>query len=146
MSERVKRHILCLQMLNRNTNTKLRNAVLANADADLICSLCECAYNSLKGNVKLTKSQKKNTPKVQKTFTPVVIETNDYSEEEEYPASWWIPVGLVGPVGRVDLSTIAETVCGSVDRAREKVGVDRPAIGGNVVSASADYDYDTCPN
>ena len=43
MSERVKRHILCLQMFNWYKNTKLRNAVLANADADLICSLCECA-------------------------------------------------------------------------------------------------------
>ena len=63
---------------------------------------------------KIDEALEKNTPKVQKTFTPVVIETNDYSEEEEYPANWWIPV--------------------------------RPAIGGNVVSASADYDYDTCPN
>ena len=95
---------------------------------------------------KIYEESENNTPKVQKTFTFVVIETNDYSEEEEYPANWWIPVGLAGPIGRVDPSTIAETVCGSGDGAREKVGVGRPAIGGNVVSASADYDYDTCPN
>ena len=95
---------------------------------------------------KIVEESEKNTPKLQKTFTPVIIETNDFSEEEEYPANWRIPVGLACPVGRVDHSTIAETVCGSVDGPREKVGVGRPAIGGNVVSASADYDYDTCPN
>ena len=72
---------------------------------------------------KIDEESEKNTPKVQKTFTPVVIETNDYSEEEEYHANWWISVGLAGPFGRVDPSTIAETVCGSVDGAREKDGV-----------------------
>ena len=95
---------------------------------------------------KIDEGSEKNTPKVQKTFTPVVLETNDYSEEEEYPANWWIPVGFAGPVGRVDPSTIAETVCGSVDGARQTVGIGRPAICGEFVSASADYDYDTCPN
>ena len=51
---RVKRHILCLHMLNIHKNIKLRNAVLA--DADLICDPCE--YNLLKGNVPLTRKQK----------------------------------------------------------------------------------------
>ena len=40
MSGRVKRLVLCLQMLNRTKNTKLRNAVLEYADADLISALC----------------------------------------------------------------------------------------------------------
>ena len=49
MSELVKRHILCIQALNRYKNNKLRRAILANADADLICALAECSYNILKG-------------------------------------------------------------------------------------------------
>ena len=59
MSELVKRHILCIQALNRYKNNKLRKAILANADADLICALAECAYNILKGNVPLTPTHRR---------------------------------------------------------------------------------------
>ena len=58
MSGRVKRLVLCLQMLNRTKNTKLRNAVLEYADADLISALCECAQNILRGTVRLTPREK----------------------------------------------------------------------------------------
>ena len=141
MSERVKRHILCLQMLNRNKNTKLRNAVLANADADLVCSLYECAYNILKGNVKLTKGQKKNSESTESIY-------NCCPRNKRLQRRRGISCKLVDScrLCRVDPSTIAETVCGSVDGARQKVGIGRPAICGEFVSASADYDYDTCPN
>ena len=46
MSGRVKRNVLCLQMLNRTKNTKLRKAILEYADADLISALCECTQHS----------------------------------------------------------------------------------------------------
>ena len=58
MSVRVKRHVLCLQMLNRTKNTKLRKAILEYADADLISALCECAHNILRGTVRLTPREK----------------------------------------------------------------------------------------
>ena len=58
MSGRVKRHVLCLQMLNRTKNTKLRKAILEYADADLISALCECAHNILRGTVRLTPREK----------------------------------------------------------------------------------------
>ena len=51
MSDLVKRHILCIQALNRHKSTKLRRAIIANADADLLCALAECAYNILKKNI-----------------------------------------------------------------------------------------------
>ena len=39
MSGRVKRHVLCLQMINRTKNTKLRKDILEYADADLrVCT------------------------------------------------------------------------------------------------------------
>ena len=50
MSGRVKRHVLCLQMLNRTKNTKLRKAILEHADADLISALCECCTQHSKRN------------------------------------------------------------------------------------------------
>ena len=58
MSECVKRHVLCLQMLARKKNAKLKKAIIASADINLICSIAECAYNFLKGNVRLTPMQK----------------------------------------------------------------------------------------
>ena len=58
MSGRVKRHVLCLQMLNRTKNTKLRKAILEYAEADLISALCECAHNILRGTVRLTPREK----------------------------------------------------------------------------------------
>ena len=51
MSGRVKRHVLCLQMLNRTKNTKLRKAILEYDDA-------ECAHNFLRGTVRLTPREK----------------------------------------------------------------------------------------
>ena len=66
MSELVKRHILCIQALNRYKNNKLRRAILANADADLICALAECAYNILKGNVPLTPTHRRRLIKYRK--------------------------------------------------------------------------------
>ena len=58
MSECINRHVLCVQMLARKKNAKLKKTIIANADSDLICSIAECAYNIPKGNVRLTPMQK----------------------------------------------------------------------------------------
>ena len=58
MSRLVKRQVLCLQMLNRTHNAKLRKAILEYADAELISALCECAHIILRGTVRLTPQEK----------------------------------------------------------------------------------------
>ena len=58
MSGRMKRQVICLQMLNRTNNTNLRKAILEDADADLISALCECAHTILRGTVRLTPREK----------------------------------------------------------------------------------------
>ena len=63
MSELVKRHIACIQLLNRVKNNKLKKRIIANADADLLCALAECAYNILKKNIPLTAVQKRRLGK-----------------------------------------------------------------------------------
>ena len=63
MSELVKRHIACIQLLNRVKNNKLKKRMIANADADLLCALAECAYNILKKNIPLTAVQKRRLGK-----------------------------------------------------------------------------------
>ena len=66
MSELVKRHILCIQTLNRYKSTKLRRAIITNADADILCALAECAYNILKTNIPLTELQRRRLSKYRK--------------------------------------------------------------------------------
>ena len=63
MSALVNRHILCIQTLNRYKSAKLRRAIIANADADLLCALAECAYNILKKNIPLTPTQRRHLNK-----------------------------------------------------------------------------------
>ena len=55
MSDLVKRHIVYIQALNRIKSNKLKRAIIANADADLLCALAKCAYNILKKNTPLSK-------------------------------------------------------------------------------------------
>ena len=54
----VKRQVLCLQMLNRTHNAKLRKAILEYADAELISAISECEHNILRGTVRLTPQEK----------------------------------------------------------------------------------------
>ena len=63
MSELVKRHIMCIQALNRYKSTKLRRAIIVKAGADLLCALAVCAYNILKKNIPLSDLQRRRLSK-----------------------------------------------------------------------------------
>ena len=63
MSELMKRHILCIQALNRYKSTKLRRAIIGNTDANMLCALAECTYNILKKNIPLTELQRQRLSK-----------------------------------------------------------------------------------
>ena len=61
MSELVKRHVLFIQALYRYKSTKLRRAIIA--DAELLCALAECAYNIFKNNIPLIELQRRRLTK-----------------------------------------------------------------------------------
>ena len=63
MSALVKRHILCIQALARVKNNNIKKAIIANADAKLLCALAECAYNILRRNIPLTALQRRRLGK-----------------------------------------------------------------------------------
>ena len=65
MSGKMKKQAVCLQMLIKTKNAKLRKAILEHADSDLIRALCECAHNILRGNVKMTPREKTRLRKYQ---------------------------------------------------------------------------------
>lgn len=58
MSSRVKKHLPMLRALS-TAPPKVVKAVIKSSDPDLLRALCECGLNVLKGNVKLSPSQKK---------------------------------------------------------------------------------------
>ena len=65
MSGRMKKQAVCLQMLIKTKNAKLRKAILEHADSELIRALCECAHNILRGNVQMTPREKTRLRKYQ---------------------------------------------------------------------------------
>ena len=55
---------MCIQALNRIKSNKLKRAIIANADADMLCALAECAYNILKQrDIPLTALQRRRLSK-----------------------------------------------------------------------------------
>ena len=131
MSELVKRHILCIQALNRYKNNKLRRAILANADADLICALAECAYNILKGNVPLTPTHRRRLKKYRKELRELAKRRLPIARRR-HPARTdrWFPIGFTSSVGRFGDSSLAHTGA-RVDGARAKNGLGGSTIVGD---------------
>ena len=57
MSAKIKRNFNALQVLNK-ASPKLRKAIIANSESELIIALCEIIANVLSGTVKLSSLQK----------------------------------------------------------------------------------------
>lgn len=70
--KRIKKHVLMLELLNKHKHLKVSKAIIRNAESDFICSLCDCAYNILNGNVKLTAAHKKTLIKYKKHLRSLV--------------------------------------------------------------------------
>ncbi len=58
MASRVKKHFDLLKVL-RSADPKLRTAILKHCSNDTVRCLCDCVFNVLSGNLKLTPKQKK---------------------------------------------------------------------------------------
>ena len=61
-SRRVRRNAVILSSLNA-CPPSMRNSMIQKAPPDLIDAICECVLNILRGNVKLSKSQKEGLQK-----------------------------------------------------------------------------------
>lgn len=57
----------------------LRKALLKNADKKLVCTICECVYNILKGNIPLEDKQKKKLSKHKTYLRKVVKQTKSWT-------------------------------------------------------------------
>ena len=129
MSGRVKRHVLCLQMLNRTKNTKLRKAILEHADADLISALCECAHNILRGTVRLTPREKVRLRKYKDKLRLIANRRLSISRRRREIQQH----GVVSSVGNHCLSTTSASTI-RLNGTHEEDGVGRSTTVGNVAN------------
>ena len=65
MSSRIRKYYAKLKLLKK-ASSKVRKKILKNCGKNLLCCLCECAKNVLKGNVPLTKPQKSKLSRFKK--------------------------------------------------------------------------------
>lgn len=57
--KRIQKHYDILKVLS-TCKKCIRNNIISKADSELINTICECVYNLLKGNIKLSEVQFKN--------------------------------------------------------------------------------------
>ena len=135
MSGRVKRHVLCLQMLNRTKNTKLRKAILEYADTDLISALCECAHNILRGTVRLTPREKVRLRKYKDRLRLIAkrrLSISRRRREIQQHGGGFLPALLAPLATIVFFTTSASTI--RLNGTHEEDGVGRSTTVGNVAN------------
>lgn len=69
----MKKHLPVLQLVQK-AKPKLRKSILLNCELDFIKTLIECIYNTLKGNINLSESEKKKLKKY-KSILRKILET-----------------------------------------------------------------------
>ena len=57
-------------------NSKIRKAILANADRELVDAICQCVFNLLSGNIQLNAAEKKNLTKYKNTLRKIVTQSS----------------------------------------------------------------------
>lgn len=82
MSRNVKNNFEVLQALVK-MNPKQRANVLKDADSGLIIAICECALNTLKGNVPLTPAQKKKLSRFRRLLHSLVHQPKQWKSKRK---------------------------------------------------------------
>ena len=83
MSQRVKKDAALLRALAQVT-PKERKALLKACDISRIRSVCECAYNVLRGNVRLSGEQKRKLSKHKKDLRRLVKRGESWVKKRRY--------------------------------------------------------------
>ena len=113
MSGRMKKQAVCLQMLIKTKNAKLRKAILEHADAELIRALCECAHNILRGNVQMTPREKTRLRKYQTKLRLIARKNVSVKQKRRHlQQTGGFLTGVASSIGGLCRHTVAtSTVC-----------------------------------
>jgi len=97
MSSRLKKYYTKLKLLKEAT-TKTRKDILKDCSKGLLCCLCECAKNVLKGNVPLTKVQKTKLKRFKKKLRDLSSKKVNVETKKEIVQSGGFLGALLTPV------------------------------------------------
>ena len=97
MSSRLKKYLAKLRLL-KQASTKVRKTILKNCNKNLLCCICECAKNVLKGNVPLTKPQKSKLSRFKKKLRNLVSKKTRATVKKKLVQSGGFIGALLTPV------------------------------------------------
>jgi hypothetical protein len=86
-----------------NAKPALRNALLKHADKDLVCTICECVFNILRGNVPLEENEKIKLGKKKTLLRNIVKKTKSWTGKRKLiqkGGNFLIPL-LIPIIGRL---------------------------------------------
>jgi hypothetical protein len=108
--KRIKKHHDCLRFLAK-ANPKLRSSVINAADKDLVCCICECIQNVIKGHVPIPYDSTKKLKPYRNTMEAIVNKrTNVYKKKQLLNQSGgFLPI-LLAPLLGVIGSLVGESI------------------------------------
>lgn len=83
MSESLSDEQVAILKVILNAKPELRNAILLNADKELVCSICEIVLNLLSGNIKIDDQQKKKLSKHKDLLRNIVKKTKGWKQKRQ---------------------------------------------------------------
>lgn len=97
MASRLKKYLAKLKLL-KQASAKVRKNILKNCNKNLLCCICECAKNVLKGNVPLTKPQKSKLRRFKKKLRNLVSKKTRAAVKKKLVQSGGFLGALLTPV------------------------------------------------
>lgn len=113
MSARVKRYLPTLKAILRLSPQK-RRRLLANCPKDLMDIFCECTWNVIKGNIKLTPAQLRKLRRQRKSLRALVARKTSLKKKRKIIQKGGFIGGILGPV----LSVLAPAIGGLLSGGR----------------------------
>ncbi len=115
MSSRVQRNAHVLSVLAK-AKPAVCKAILKEANKDLVNCLCECAYNTLKGNVSLSKAQKAKLARHKRELRAVVTKSASHNKKKQlFQKGGFLPA-LLAPLLAPVIAPLAKKVIGKIIR------------------------------
>src|SRR6218665_2327555 len=91
MSSRILKYLGHLRLLKK-ASSKMRKKIMKGCNRGLLCCLCECAQNVLKGNVPLSKPQKSKLSRFRYKLRSLASKKTRVVVKKKIVCSdWWIP-------------------------------------------------------
>ncbi len=108
MAARLRKNLDLLKVLSK-AKPKLRQALLKNLETDTLRCICECAYNVLNGNLKLSPKQRKDLLKYKKSLRVLASKRGSLAGKKKVLVQkGGLISAVLGPLLAVAASLLAE--------------------------------------